>query len=132
MNNWDSLLYVILTPLPSSIVCSPVCFGHSIDSTLYPAPLDLLAKSFFNSIPTSVLYYTRYLPSREYRRFREYLDFARVISQDIIRKSEARGDGKDVMSVLVRANASENPKTKLSEPEVIDQISCVLLPFLQV
>lgn len=106
MNNWDSLF---------------------IDSTLYPAPLDLLAKSFFNSIPTSVLYYTRYLPSREYRRFREYLDFARVISQDIIRKSEARGDGKDVMSVLVRANASENPKTKLSEPEVIDQISTLML-----
>ena len=71
----------------------------------------------------NILYYTRYLPLREYRRTRDWLDYTRSMARDIIRKSEAQGDGKDVMSVLIRANASENPKTRLSQPEVLDQIS---------
>ena len=82
-----------------------------------------MVKSWFNAIPVKILYYVRYLPIREYRRGRNWLDFARVMAGDIIRKSEAQGDGKDVMSVLIRANESENPKTRLSQPEVLDQIS---------
>lgn len=30
-----------------------------------------------------------------------------------------------MMSVLLRANSSEDPKSKMSEDEMIDQISCV-------
>ena len=95
----------------------------SVESTLNPSGLDLMAKSWFNAIPVNILYYVRYLPIREYRRGRDWLDFARMMAGDIVRKSEAQADGKDVMSVLLRANASENPKTKLSGNEVLDQIS---------
>ena len=95
----------------------------SVDSTLYPSSLDLMAKSWFNAIPVNILYYVRHLPIREYRRGRRWLDFARVMAGDIVRKSEARADGKDVISVLLQANASGNPKTKLSGNEVLDQIS---------
>ena len=38
-----------------------------------------------------------------------------------------RGDGRDIMSVLLRANSAEDPKSKMSEEEIVDQISCVLL-----
>lgn len=41
---------------------------------------------------------------------------------------EAKGvGGKDVMSVLLRANATEESRSKLSDSEVIDQISYVQL-----
>jgi hypothetical protein len=33
------------------------------------------------------------------------------------------GDGKDVMSVLLRANMSEDPRSKLSNVEMVDQIA---------
>ena len=92
---------------------------------MYPSKLDLIVKSFFNEIPSSLLYYVRHFPSREYRRSREWLDFSRTMARDIVRKSEAHGDGKDVMSVLIRANASEDPKSQLSQTEVIDQIAYV-------
>ncbi|THH16717.1 hypothetical protein EW146_g3968 [Bondarzewia mesenterica] len=98
-----------------------------IDSSLYPSPLDLFFKSFWNLIPVEILNLVRYLPSREYRRYREYLDFARVFSREIIHKNEATGDGKDIISVLIRANASENLKVRLTEGEVIDQISTLML-----
>ncbi|ETW75471.1 cytochrome P450 monooxygenase 98 [Heterobasidion irregulare TC 32-1] len=101
--------------------------GIFVESTLYPSKLDLIVKSFFNAIPSGLLYYVRHFPSREYRRSREWLDFSRTMARDIVRKSEARVDGKDVMSVLIRANASEDPKSQLSQTEVIDQIATLIL-----
>jgi cytochrome P450 len=47
----------------------------------------------------------------------------RNFSRGIIEKSIIEGDGKDVMSVLLRANASEDPSAKLSDIEVVDQIA---------
>ena len=65
----------------------------------------------------------RYLPTREYRRFRIYLDYAREFSEDIIKKSVARGDGNDMMSVLLRTNASQVPGNRLKHSEIVDQLS---------
>ena len=39
---------------------------------------------------------------------------------------ETRGEGKDVMSVLMRANEAEEARLRLSDREVISQISCVV------
>jgi alkylphenol/PAH-inducible cytochrome P450 monooxygenase len=82
-------------------------------------------RSLWRYFPDSVLYYLRYLPSREYTRFRHYINFIRNFSRDLVAKSIAKGDGKDVMSVLLRANAAESSRLKLTDMEVIDQISCV-------
>ena len=49
----------------------------------------------------------------------------RNFSQKIIEKSIIEGDGKDVMSVLLRANLSEDPRGRLSDTEVVDQIAYV-------
>ena len=49
----------------------------------------------------------------------------RNFSQGIIEKSIIEGDGKDVMSVLLRANASEDPRGRLSDTEMVDQIAYV-------
>lgn len=47
----------------------------------------------------------------------------RNFSRGVIEKSLIEGDGKDVMSLLLRANASEDPKGKLSDIEMVDQIA---------
>lgn len=97
-----------------------------VDSTLYPHRWDIIFRSIWRYFPPSVLYYLRYLPSREYSRFRGYQDFIREFARDLIKKSEASSDGKDIMNTLLRANASEEKSLKLSEAEVVDQISTLL------
>jgi hypothetical protein len=96
----------------------------SVDSTLYPHRWDVVFKHLWRYIPSSVLYYARYLPSREYVRFRHFQDFMRSFAKDLISRGEERG-GKDVMSILMRANNAEDERAKLSELEILDQISCV-------
>ncbi len=36
-----------------------------------------------------------------------------------------KGAGKDIMSMLLRANDSADPNNKMADNEVVDQISCV-------
>jgi cytochrome P450 len=98
------------------------CAAFSTDS-LYHGPLDALFKSFWRYFPEPILDLLVYLPRREYRRFRNYLSSIREVSRGIVRKSIIKGDGRDIMSVLLRANDSENPKSKLSDGEVVDQIA---------
>jgi cytochrome P450 len=95
--------------------------SYSVDS-LYHGPFDALFKSFWRFLPESILDLLVYLPRREYRRFRNYLSGIREVSRGIVRKSIVKGDGRDIMSVLLRANGSEDPQTKLSDDEVVDQI----------
>jgi len=40
----------------------------------------------------------------------------------MIEKSIAKGDGNDIMSILLRANVSEDPEIKLTNEEVMGQI----------
>ncbi|KAH9018097.1 cytochrome P450 [Lactarius pseudohatsudake] len=68
----------------------------------------------------------RYLPTPRYRRFRRYSAFMRNFSQGLVERSIIEGDGKDVMSVLLRANASEDPRHTLSDIEMVDQIATLL------
>ncbi|KAI0253592.1 cytochrome P450 [Lactifluus subvellereus] len=98
-----------------------------VDTTLYPSRFDVVFKSLWRFIPESLLHYVRYLPLREYRRFREYTGGVRHFSRDLIKEVLVKGDGKDVMSVLLRANASENPDNKMSDEEVAEQIASLLL-----
>ncbi|KAI0263458.1 cytochrome P450 [Gloeopeniophorella convolvens] len=98
-----------------------------IDSTLYPAWWDTLFKATWQHIPRPFFGLIRYLPTREYRRFRHFLDYARSFSRDLLKTSLAKGDGKDIMSVLLRANQSGDPGSKMTEGEVVDQIAALLL-----
>ena len=95
----------------------------SVDSTLYPAGYDLVFKESWHFIPEPLLDYVRYVPAREYRRFRYFLDYIRTFARGLIKESKIKGGGKDIMSVLLRANESSDPKNRLTDSEVIDQIS---------
>jgi cytochrome P450 len=98
----------------------------SIDTTLYPSRFDLIFRSLWCYIPEPLLHYVRYLPLREYRRFRTFLDFSESFSRDIISESKEKRDGKDMISVLLRANASENPNDKMTDSEVVSQVTYVI------
>ena len=36
-----------------------------------------------------------------------------------------KGDGNDIMSVLLRGNGASDPKNKLPDNELVDQVVCV-------
>ena len=71
-----------------------------------------------------MLDYVRYLPTREYRGFRSWLDNIREFSRGLVKQNTGQ-DRSDIMSVLLRANRSSSPKDKLSSDEMVDQIACV-------
>ena len=71
-----------------------------------------------------MLEYVRYLPTREYRGFCSWLDKVREFSRGLI-KGHVIQDRSDILSVLLRANRSSNPKDKMSGDELVDQIACV-------
>jgi len=100
------------------------CTPYSVDS-LHHGPFDALFKAFWRYLPEPILDLLVYLPRREYRRFRHYLSGIREVARGIVRRSIVKGDGRDIMSVLLRANDSEDPQTKLSDGEVVDQIGSV-------
>ncbi|KAH9066245.1 cytochrome P450 [Lactarius vividus] len=97
-----------------------------IDSVLYPSWYDLIFKETWKYIPGPLLEYIRYVPTREYRGFRSWLDNVRVFSRGLIKQSTDKGDGNDIMSVLLRANGSSNPKNKMTDDEMVDQIATFL------
>lgn len=101
---------------------------NSIDSTLYPSRFDLVFRTLWRYIPDPLLYYVRYLPLREYRRPTTFLSYSTRFSRDLVKQSMEKLDGKDMMSVLLRANASENPNSKVTDDEVIFQTGCVFTP----
>jgi cytochrome P450 len=62
---------------------------------------------------------------REYRGLRSWLDNVRELSRELIKQSLIKGDGNDIMSVLLRANGASNPKNKMSDDEMVDQVAYV-------
>jgi cytochrome P450 len=62
---------------------------------------------------------------RQYRGLRSWLDNVRELSRELIKQSLIKGDGNDIMSVLLRANGASNSKNKMSEDEMVDQVAYV-------
>lgn len=97
----------------------------SLEGNLYPAPWYLVFRSLWDYVPQSVLLLMRYLPVREARRFRSHLDYMRNFGRDLLSQTQVDTEaaGKNIMSVLLRANGAEEAKLKLSDGECIDQIA---------
>ena len=47
----------------------------------------------------------------------------RKFAEGMIEESVAKDDGNDIMSLLLRSNASEDSKSRLTDKEVRDQIA---------
>ena len=82
-------------------------------------------RNLWNPIPVNILSLLRYMPNRETRRFRIYMDYIRKFGRELITQTRVDNEAasKDIMSVLLRANSAEDTNLKLSDRELVDQIS---------
>ncbi|KAL6303953.1 cytochrome P450 [Sparassis latifolia] len=103
------------------------------DSLLYPTKPTILFRSIWKYIPEHLLRLINYIPTREYSRFRRSLTTINWFAKQVIdEKTEACLAGKaenkkDIMSILVKANASEDSRTRLKESEMTAQMATFLL-----
>jgi len=72
------------------------------------------------------------LPVERLKRLHDYMTVANEVAKDIVDKqtglyASGKEGSKDVMSILVRANLSEDPKTKLTDDEIIPQMTTLFL-----
>lgn len=105
---------------------------HSADSQLYPSTFSDIVQALWSFIPHRIVYLARYLPTREYSRFRYTLQVISEVSKRLIREKgrnlvASDTSAKDVMNVLVRANHSENPRTRLDGEEMASQMAVFML-----
>ncbi|KAL4268124.1 cytochrome P450 family protein [Pleurotus pulmonarius] len=102
------------------------------DALLYPTGVDLLFTGLWEHIPTTILQWVvECIPTKETIRFRTFRGIARSISKGLIEEKASAslmdGTSRDLLSVLVRANLSEDPKCQLDEDEMLSQMAAIIL-----
>ncbi|KDQ23674.1 hypothetical protein PLEOSDRAFT_1048605, partial [Pleurotus ostreatus PC15] len=109
-----------------------MCLDNLFCDTLPSRPnWDVLFKALWRYIPLPILQLVEYMPTKEYRRFRQFRNVCRSVAKQLI--ILVRNDiriakpKRDLMNVLVRANASEDPKRQLDEDEVLSQMGTIIL-----
>ncbi|KDQ18788.1 hypothetical protein BOTBODRAFT_52044 [Botryobasidium botryosum FD-172 SS1] len=97
-----------------------------------PSKWDVFVQAFTGWLPMPVIdFYYDYFPSRRLNVARENGKVATQVSRDLIEaksigKHEGMG-GRDVLSLVVKANMSKNGKARLSEGEVLAQMRTLML-----
>ncbi|KIJ31170.1 hypothetical protein M422DRAFT_267252 [Sphaerobolus stellatus SS14] len=115
------------------------------DSYLANAYQDLFTESFLDRpdisfavetilgyLPSWFTYLIVRLPIGRFKRIHDYITVAIEVAQEIVDKQtslylDGKEGSKDVMSILVRANLSEDPKSKLSAEEILPQMTTLFL-----
>jgi len=104
------------------------------DSVLNPPLWTTMFRATWRFLPTRITDLVGYLPTREYKRFWQTRNVIDKVSKVLVeeateeaKKVELEKGKRDVMSVLVRANMSENPSLQLSKEEMIAQMSALTL-----
>ncbi|RPD59127.1 cytochrome P450 [Lentinus tigrinus ALCF2SS1-7] len=97
------------------------------DLQLYPTPFTMLYRNLWRYMPQSVRNLIKYTPMHAYRRMRNLNEMFKGIGRPLYHSNTADGiasrEGKrDVMSVLMKANNSENAGVRLGEEEVLAQM----------
>ncbi|KIJ26121.1 hypothetical protein M422DRAFT_272863 [Sphaerobolus stellatus SS14] len=94
--------------------------------------ISLAVEELLEYIPSWILHLIFRIPVGRFKRLYGYLTVARGVAQDIVDKQtslymDGKEGSKDVMSILVRANLSEDPKAKLSAQEILPQMTTLFL-----
>jgi hypothetical protein len=106
LNVFDNLLYGSFGLYFGIVVgISYDCItSSSADSLLYPPAGDILFKSMWRYVPERILEYVKFIPTREYRRYRHFLNLTKRTAKSLIdqKSSSVRGEkgSRDVMSIL--------------------------------
>ncbi|KAJ3011042.1 hypothetical protein NUW54_g2300 [Trametes sanguinea] len=103
----------------------------ALDDALNPV-LQAYKGMFTDTIPVPTEF-VKYIPTKEHIRFRRTLNIINNFARELIAQRTAAAlagkneNKKDILSILVRANASEDPKSRLSDEEMISQVATFLL-----
>ena len=102
----------------------------SVDSRIYPQTSFILYQTFRRSLPTPLANFLCRFPTREEARLQNFANVSKKIAKSVFRNAvrETNGDddlkgSKDVLSVLVHSNLSEDSKKALDEDEVLSQMA---------
>ncbi|EMD38955.1 hypothetical protein CERSUDRAFT_72211 [Gelatoporia subvermispora B] len=103
-----------------------------VEAIMHPPKVDLLIKAVMECVPQPLLRVVEYLPLKDVTRMRKVRKaFEREAVQLLKDKTERLASGeegkKDVMSLLVKANTSEDPKTRLSDAELTAQMATITI-----
>ncbi|KAI0089032.1 cytochrome P450, partial [Irpex rosettiformis] len=104
------------------------------DSQIHPRLWMTFFRASWRWLPRPLLNFVGYIPTREYKRFRKSKKVVDKVSTILVDAAieeakfvEVEKGKKDVMSVLVRANMSENPSFQLSKNEMVSQMATLTL-----
>ncbi|KIJ43585.1 hypothetical protein M422DRAFT_169637 [Sphaerobolus stellatus SS14] len=102
------------------------------DAFLDRTETSIVFESLIGYFPSWFIHLAFKLPSQRLKRLRNYMITARSVAQEIVDEQTAlylsgKEGTKDVLSILVKANLSEDPKTKLSTDEVLSQMTTIFL-----
>ncbi|RPD57242.1 cytochrome P450 [Lentinus tigrinus ALCF2SS1-7] len=97
------------------------------DVLLYPTPFTMLYRSLWQYVPESVRNLVKYTPMHSLRRMQKLNEMFKGVGRALYYSNAAEGiasrEGKrDVMSVLLKANNSENARARLGEEELLAQM----------
>jgi hypothetical protein len=128
----------------------PLMLSASADSFFNRSDALIAFEALWEFIPLQLVKRLEILPTKQLSRLREYMKVARSVAKHIVDTqtqslSIGKDGGKDIMSILseypnlfhgpnhllmgssVRANMSEDPRTKLGEGEIMAQLTWVFV-----
>ncbi|PIL34049.1 cytochrome P450 [Ganoderma sinense ZZ0214-1] len=115
---------------------SPIAKGYEDifkDVDYLPNKATVLFRATWDYIPAPVLKLIRYIPIHPWTRLRNLNDLFRQYGWRIIREqgpnmdTEKKSTTKDIMSILIKANSSEDPKSRLDDEEIIAEMFTLTL-----
>ncbi|KIJ46597.1 hypothetical protein M422DRAFT_249745 [Sphaerobolus stellatus SS14] len=107
-------------------------YEHFLPKTFMDiSDISIAFEAFLGSIPSWLTSLITNIPVGRFKLLRDHRRIAAEIAREIIDKQTAlylsgKEGSKDIMSLLTRANLSEDPKTKLTHAELISQMTTLL------
>ncbi|KAI0715286.1 cytochrome P450 [Earliella scabrosa] len=104
-----------------------------VDAALHPSAGSILFRTMWHYLPDWVIDILKRSPNRMLKRAAETSSLFREVAGRLLKEKESEmnakaEDGhKDVLSILVKANASEEPKGRLSDDEMKAQMQTLTL-----
>ncbi|KAI1791251.1 cytochrome P450 [Ganoderma leucocontextum] len=98
------------------------------DIDYLPSKATVLFRATWDYLPVPILKLIRYIPLHPWTRIRSLNDLFREYGRQIIHEqgpntdTEKRATSKDILSILIKANASEDPKGRLDDEEIIAEM----------
>ncbi|KAI0756691.1 cytochrome P450 [Daedaleopsis nitida] len=98
-----------------------------IDTALHIPKWLIFYRTMWNYLPDWILRYVGWTPTKEHRRLRRTNKVirkigARLLGEKVQEVSGKASGQKDVLSILIKANLSEDPRTQLQDEEMMAQM----------